>query len=411
MTARKVSVRVAHQRACQNANKTALDSVGRKNGCVCSPSFYTFHRDRNEQVQKGKRYQDRQFVEKLVVELQDGLNKSRAHYVEEKNIAFPDWCDKFLDEVMVVAGRRQSTIDAYAGTLRIAKEEIGYIEVRYVGPEELRRFYSKIQKTSEANRAKHLRHLAACFSAAVEEGYAATNPVPAFKKRLKLVPAKGTPPFEPVELERLLAQLAVEDESVYGALVRAAALTGARVGELVALDWLNVDLSGVAIEINGEEVQSLGSIRIAQTYSPDYGITPPKDRETRTVYLIPAAQKLFEQLVARQGAPSHGLVFQPPRGAGYVNDDYARKVVVKAMEDAGIPSEHPRTQRPRKPFHSLRATFSTQRSVEGYHPEWIRLQMGHAASDLTTDVYTTWSDEQLRAEAMRKVQTVSVVTR
>lgn len=42
MSPREASPRVAHQRICANA-KTALDSL---KGCTCSPSYHTFHRDR-----------------------------------------------------------------------------------------------------------------------------------------------------------------------------------------------------------------------------------------------------------------------------------------------------------------------------------------------------------------------------
>ena len=176
-------------------------------------------------------------------------------------------------------------------------------------------------------------------TAAVDEGYATRNPVTVYRKPLGLRPAGGVPPFTDAEIARLLAaidkprgdkrrQSAAPAEPlppVYRYLVRAAIETGARVGELIALDWSCADLTGRTVDIR-------------HTYSLDEGLTAPKGRDARTIHLIPSAAHVFEEWVGLVGLRESGQVFEAPRG-GYVNDDYIRKLVNAAVRDADVSEE------------------------------------------------------------------------
>ena len=389
MTPRKVSVRVAHQRGCANASKTALSSVGRKSGCTCSPSFYTFHRDRNEKVVKGKRYPDREFVEKLAVQIQHELNQGRAGYEQVAEIDFPEWANKFENEVLPIRGVKASTRRTYADTLAVARDEIGYVPVRRIGPEELRRFHARFAHTSPASQLKQLRQLSACLSAAVDEGYADRNPVTAFRKQLRLRAESGTPPYSDDELARLYLRLRRE-ERVYLTIVRLAVETGARIGELIALDWSNVALLGKP------------HIWIRHTWNPLDGLTTPKDRDDRIVHLTPRAQRVLRGWVQQVGVRDDGPVFEAPRSGERVNADYLRKVINRALDDAGIPKIDPVTLRPRKPAHSLRASYARRMLEQGRHPQWVEAQLGHSDLRLTMHTYGRWSEEAMYVEAQRR---------
>ena len=124
---------------------------------------------------------------------------------------------------------------------------------------------------------------------AVDEELLDKNPVPGFIKKLKLrAPKRGKAPFEDSELERLWTAYK-SYEPVYGHVSRFSAETGARLGELVALEWPNVDLSG-------------GRVYIEHTWDDEAGPVAPKDNEPRWLYLTPHAVKVLEAWVAIVGA-------------------------------------------------------------------------------------------------------------
>lgn len=384
MTPRKASLRVAHQGNCPNASKTAIDSL---RGCKCSPSYYTMWRDTSGATRKGARVKDRGVADRALRKKQVEIDEGRAGAERQRNLEFPAWVDEYQRILETRPGIKGETRRSYAKTLTIAVDAIGHVTVREIGNAELRRFHAQIAGTSHGNQIKHLSQLSACLTAAVDEGYADRNPVGPFRKALRLRAGKGTPPFTDGEAAKLLAELADEDP-VYQLVVRAALETGARIGELVALDWRNVNLSA-------------GKVTIEHTYNQVDGLTTPKDRDARDVYLTAAAHQVFADLLNRAGVQTTGLVFPAPRSGDHLNVDYLRKVILSAMKAAGIVKLDERSGRPRKPLHSLRATFTRRMLEQGRHPQWVEAQLGHSDLQLTLFVYGAWSSEAMRAEAAK----------
>ena len=93
MSPRKASLRVAHQRSCPNATKTALSSIGKGSGCACPPSYYVFSRDREGRPAKGARVKDRKTAERALAAAQREIDDGRVGIAKPKNITFADWAD------------------------------------------------------------------------------------------------------------------------------------------------------------------------------------------------------------------------------------------------------------------------------------------------------------------------------
>ena len=216
------------------------------------------------------------------------------------------------------------------------------------------------------------------------------NPVPRFRKKLRgtvKAPKRGKAPFEDVELERLWTELA-KVEAVYLYAARFSVETGARLGELVALDWPNVDL------LNGK-------VRIEFQHSAGEMIDP-KDREVRMIYLTPHARAVLEAWAGVVGAKDSGPVFPSPDTGGRLERRQMQRRLDDAMTSAAIPKEHPDLRLPRS-FHSLRYTTSVLMQRRGFHPRLIEATLGHGSLELTYGVYGGWTPDQLAAEAARSV--------
>ena len=402
MTPRSASLRVAHQATCPNANQTKLDSL---RGCKCKPgpSYYTFHRGVDGKPVKGARVRDRQVAERALRKLQVEIDEGRAGIVKPRDVSFTDWADEYL-KIIERHGRKQSTVRAYLPTLNYARAVFGSMALRQIGPAELRRFDDAVRADvvdddgnivrkggGDATRAKHLRHLGAIFTAAVDEGLIAVNPVPKHKKSLRLRAAGGVESFTDLELARLWAAFQTFDvDSVYMTIAKASVATGARQGELIGANLDDLDLIGKRLEIR-------------RHYDPVAGVfTTPKDGEARTVYLIPPAAVLLEEWVATHGGrPGDAPLFPAPRG-GRVNGVFLSKLVAKAMDQAKPPiPKIGENGRARKPFHAFRSSYDRLLKERGRNPEFVMEQLGHSDPRLTMQTYGRWNAAAMQAEADR----------
>ena len=286
MTPRKASLRVAHQASCPQANKTSISSI---HGCKCGPSFYTFHRDRDGRAVKGSRLRDRRVAERELRALQVKIDEGRLEHADapRKDVTLPEWAATFeqlLDGRVKAGDLAARSQREYMDSVRRAVDAIGHEPLRQIGPPELRRFYDTLTSLTPAGRLRHLRHFNLCLEAATDDGLMETNPLPKFKKKLRLrLPKRGKAPFEDGELARMwTAYRELEIADVYLYLSRFAVESGLRLGEAVALDWRNVDLAA-------------GTVYVEHTYSDVAGLGKPKGHKERTVYLTTEARKVLEE--------------------------------------------------------------------------------------------------------------------
>jgi integrase len=388
MSPRKASLRVAHQRGCRNEHRTALDSL---RGCTCDPSYYTFHRDRDGRPQKGPRVRDRRTADRALASIQREIDEGRVGLAKPKTITFDEWADeyeKILDARIAAGEIHPRTKGSYASTLKRGRDTFGSLYLREIGNPELRRYLEPFAKLKPASRLRYLRELSSCLAVAIGDGYLETNPVPAFTRSTKLkAPKRGKAPFEDAELERLWTELGKLDEKVYLYACKFSAETGARLGELLALDWTNVDLLR-------------GRVLIEHQWDDREGLIEPKDREARTLYLTPQARDVLAKWVKVVGVRDEGPVFAAPDG-GRLGRRVLQRRFNDAMEKAGIPKQHPELRLPRT-FHSLRYTTSVLMQRRGFHPRLIEATLGHGSLELTYGVYGGWTPEMLAAEAARE---------
>jgi integrase len=391
MTPRTASLRVAHQAKCSNATQTTLTSVGRGSGCNCSPSYYTFHRNRNGDPVKGSRVKSRQVADRALRKLQVEIDERRVGQSRPKELTFGEWADEFErhTEARVNGGDlKPRTLTGYRESIALGRLSFGDVPLREIGPSELRDLYGRLEGQKPASRLRHLRQIGVCFSAAVDDAHLAVNPVALFTKRLKLkVPKRGKAPFEDAELERLWTAFKPY-EAVYGYMARFSAETGARLGELVALDWPNVDLTQ-------------GRVYIEFTWdSEGESLVAPKDSEPRTVFLTGEAKAVLEEWVGVVGVQTEGPVFPNPIGGGRIVARQVQRRLGSAMTDAGVPRVHSELRLPRS-FHSLRYSTSVLMQRRGYDPRFIEQTLGHSTLELSLNVYGKWTPDQLQAEANR----------
>jgi len=176
---------------------------------------------------------------------------------------------------------------------------------------------------------------------------------------------------------RILLEVAQGDR--FEALYVLALTTGMRLGELLGLQWQDVDLPD-------------GRLQVCHTLTrtPDGGrLTEPKTaRSRRRIALTASAVDALRQHRARQAAErlrlgavwdDHALVFPNEIGKPMVAVNLMRRSFWPLIDKAGLP---------RIRFHDLRHTAATLLLQRGVHPKVVSELLGHSSIGMTLDTYS-----------------------
>lgn len=403
MTARTASLRVGHARGCPNAGKTALGSAGKGSGCTCQPSYFTAYRGRDGRPIYGPRVKDKRTAERALRAIQVEIEQGRAEGKRAKTISFDAWADQWKTN-LELANPKASTVRAYMVSVGYARDEFGGHDLREIGNDDLRALVTALRKRGQADVsiAKHLRHLSACFQAALADEYIDVNPVGRFRATFKLnVQQSEANYFSDGELQRLWAQLRVglphpKTEKlvpvapVYLHLCRFAVVSGARIGELVALRWRDIRLG------DGPH----GEVRITKAWNDVDGETLPKTRKSyRTLHLTQGGQRVLEDWVAVCGVQADGaLVFPNSHGNHLAPTNLNNRILNPALAAAGIAKVGEDSPEPRS-FHTFRHCFARLMLENGQPLQWVADELGHESTATTERVYGHWAKQARQAQA------------
>jgi integrase len=160
-------------------------------------------------------------------------------------------------------------------------------------------------------------------------------------------------------------ELALNTIEPYGNLIRLAALTGLRQGELFALTDDCIDWEA-------------GTIRVKRgTYRGQ--VVPLKTKASRrTVDVSQEARRVLRRQLLARRPNEHGLVFPSPEGKVWHRPPFLDRIFRPACKRTGLM---------KFAFHDLRHTYATLMIRAGAHPKYLQSQMGHTSVKTTIDLY------------------------
>jgi len=182
----------------------------------------------------------------------------------------------------------------------------------------------------------------------------------------------------PIDVARLVV---VAADDPIGALVAVAAFTGARQGELLGLQWPDIDFDRATLSIRRTLLPSThGGV-------PAFG--PPKTaRSRRTVTLAPEAMAALRTQRGRQREQrlllgpdytDHSLVFATALGTPYLASNVHRSFK-RLLTRAGLPES--------VRFHDLRHAAATNSLQADIPLKVVSERLGHSTLAITADLYT-----------------------
>jgi integrase len=154
----------------------------------------------------------------------------------------------------------------------------------------------------------------------------------------------------------------------YAALIRLAAYSGLRAGEIAGLRVRRLHLLQGKVEV-AETLTDVDGTLVSNTST--------KSGKVRTV---PIPRFIAEELAPLLAGKSPGdYVFTSPEGGPLRHSNFYRRHFLPAVERAGLPDG--------VRFHDLRHTFAGFLIAEGAHPKAIMERMGHSSITVTLDRY------------------------
>jgi integrase len=239
-----------------------------------------------------------------------------------------------------------------------------------------------------------IRYVCATLRTALEQaikwGYVSRNAAGAAE-----APQGGSPKMKPLTEEQARQLLAVVKGHRLEALYRVALSFGLRRGEVLGLQWDDIDLNKGGLCISGQVI----TIARGKTIRVPYAKTEGSVRELPLPHTLVSALRRHKEMQDKERATigvdweEHGLVFPSTVGTPMLPRNLVRhfKLMLKA---AGLPV----TTR----FHDLRHSCATILLAQGVPLKTVSDILGHSSIRVTADIYGHTGDDQKR-EAVDKI--------
>lgn len=311
-----------------------------------------------------KHHRTRSEADRWLTTVKNQLN--RGDYVDPTlgRRPFAAWASDWLAGTAHV---RPKTHAHYESVLRIhVLPSFADEPVNAIRPADVRRFIAeRVAAGAAPGTVRSARKvLRLVLASARAEGAIRSNPCDGAR-----VPA--SPKAEMVYLTaEQIELLAAAIDVRYRTLVRLAAYTGMRAGEICALRVGRVDLRARRITI-AESVTDV----------PGHGLyfSEPKTYERRSVTLPAFLVAELEQHLITRPPESDAFVFASPEGGTLNHKNFYRRHFKPAIATAGLP--------PQTRFHDLRHTCAALCIALGAHPKAIQERLGHSSITVTLDRY------------------------
>lgn len=319
----------------------------------------------------------RDFAKKLEAKLKWAEVSGEALVLSQPEQAMPA-LRSYLQDWLSTYAKVHCKPSTYRGYKRAVEQHLipafGDHFLHLLKREDVKRLVAKLAADQKAKGTiiNCLVPLKAAYNQAKEDGLVTFNPAERLGRLLKLSRDRREyiQPLNREELESMLEVAETKYPSLYPILL-CAARTGLRQGELIGLQWGDIDFRGGFVEVRRGVV--LGEI------------TTTKSKKIRRVDLSPQLLAVLQRLreIRQLEAMSAGeevspWVFLSPEGHRW-DDRNLRRGFYDCLDKAGVRQVR---------FHDLRHTYASLMAEAGAPPKYVQEQLGHSSIQVTMDTYS-----------------------
>ncbi len=307
--------------------------------------------------------------------------RQRLRPVVSATITLRDYVDHW--KILIASAVKPRTLARYTEILTLhLLPHFGAARVRELDRGRIKLFLAEkrnagLEKRTVQNLQSVLRTI---LNHAIEDQLIVANPAAKLGKALKLTVSKATKQESikamTPEQRQLFLATARRDAPRYAPLFFVLAGTGMRLGEGLALQPGDVDLS-------------TKTIRIARAFSEDGSLGTPKSGHGRTVDL---SQSLTDALGAHETTHAretlqYGWTGLPPwcfvtKEGTPMDPANVRRAMQRVLKAAALPLHFTP--------HGLRHSYASILLADGVSPVYVQEQLGHATIELTVSTYGRW---------------------
>ena len=328
------------------------------------------HNGKRKSVRVGDRAAAEALASKIRMELKAGELQLAP---KEKVPTFGEYARKWLDGYGETH-LKYSTLKGYEGIFKRHLQSLHDKPIDRITRPELRELIITKQKEGLApasvSRIKAL--VSVILSHALEDGLIAANPASRLGRLIKVKERKADVNPLTREEARVFLEVVRENYPRYYPFFLCALRTGMRLGELLALEWGDIDFRGRFIEVRRSLVRRC--------------FTTPKNHKARrvdmsrqlsdTLRVLQVEQK--REVLAKGWKEVPPQVFVNEVGKPLDRGNLVRRVFWRSLEKAGLR---------RIRLHDLRHTFASLLIQNGESLAYVKDQLGHHSIQITVDTY------------------------
>jgi len=350
-------------------------------------------------MRKAKKCGPRKLANKVAEIMGANLKLGRPLLGEEEKPPAPtlnQYYERFKERHMKTA-LRESSYMIYESAFRLhSLPELGRLRLDQIDRERMEDFIAVLMEKDLAKEYIRLilGSLRVLMNDAIEKGIIENNPVRGLSKFYRQAPVRHAE-IEPLSEEESLLFLGttLEWEPEHYPMFLTSLHTGMRSGEVIALQWPDLDWNGKFIEVRRQVVR--GKVTTLKTKNGRRRV----DLSDDLLETLATLKKKRQEEALRLGSNEISeWVWANEKGQRIDIGNVKSHSFKRVLRKAGLRDIR---------YHDLRHTYASQLLAQGEPVTYVSQQLGHANPQITFKVYAHWIPNKSQRQAVNRLPSLS----